>query len=214
MTNEKIEANFISRMTVDKENERLLLEEGIEYPDDDLRTFMTLKIMDVKDRQVRNGLKQLGWLSPNEAKALLTNPTGAEIVSTLKCGCVIADSKNTPAVRDGYEMGGYVKSFCSEHGAPDPMTTNTERAALWEALWDTGYLTREQTHEAVEAVIAYCARIPQADAGHVLVPREPTREMVAAACRDHGFPDGQAAIYVKGYRSMIEAALKEHDDGQ
>lgn len=33
-------------------------------------------------------------------------------MSKRKCGCVYADSKNTPAVRHGLEMGGYLKEAC------------------------------------------------------------------------------------------------------
>lgn len=36
-------------------------------------------------------------------------------MSTLKCGCVYADSRNTPAVREGYELGGYLKEACDKH---------------------------------------------------------------------------------------------------
>lgn len=38
-------------------------------------------------------------------------------MSALKCGCVIATPKNTESVRKGFEMGGYVKSFCYRHGS-------------------------------------------------------------------------------------------------
>jgi hypothetical protein len=37
-------------------------------------------------------------------------------MSTLKCGCVYADSNNTSSVRKGYEMGGYLKTPCHRHG--------------------------------------------------------------------------------------------------
>lgn len=33
----------------------------------------------------------------------------------LMCGCVIADSRNTPSVRKGFGVSGYVKKFCAEH---------------------------------------------------------------------------------------------------
>lgn len=42
--------------------------------------------------------------------------------------------------------------------------------------------------------------------GWKLVPMEPTAEMVAAACRDHGYPGGTRSVYVLGYRSMLAAA--------
>ncbi|MDX4957894.1 hypothetical protein [Delftia acidovorans] len=42
--------------------------------------------------------------------------------------------------------------------------------------------------------------------GFALVPMEPTKEMVAAACRDHGYPGGSRSAYVLGYRSMLAAA--------
>lgn len=43
-----------------------------------------------------------------------------------KCGCTIADGEDT-AVRKGYELGGYVKSFCEEHEVKgNPMTNTTE----------------------------------------------------------------------------------------
>jgi hypothetical protein len=42
-----------------------------------------------------------------------------EAVSTEKCGCVYADALNTPSVRAGYEVGGYLISACAEH-APEP----------------------------------------------------------------------------------------------
>lgn len=42
--------------------------------------------------------------------------------------------------------------------------------------------------------------------GFALVPVEPTKEMVAAACRDHGYPGGSRSAYVLGYRSMLAAA--------
>jgi hypothetical protein len=32
-----------------------------------------------------------------------------------KCGCIYTDARNTPAVRDGCEMGGYIKTPCAEH---------------------------------------------------------------------------------------------------
>lgn len=41
--------------------------------------------------------------------------------------------------------------------------------------------------------------------GFVLVPLEPTRNMVMAACKDHGFPGGDSGTYVRGYRSMLAA---------
>ena len=37
---------------------------------------------------------------------------------TIKCGCVIADSKDR-SVQLGYELGGYVKEFCAEHDKDD-----------------------------------------------------------------------------------------------
>lgn len=37
----------------------------------------------------------------------------------LKCGCVIADSRNTSSVRKGIEVGGYVKEFCEKHSRDD-----------------------------------------------------------------------------------------------
>lgn len=36
-------------------------------------------------------------------------------MSKLKCGCVMATSKNTDSVRKGFELGGYVKQFCAKH---------------------------------------------------------------------------------------------------
>jgi hypothetical protein len=36
-------------------------------------------------------------------------------MSKRKCGCVYADKYNTPAVRKGYEQGGYLKKACFEH---------------------------------------------------------------------------------------------------
>lgn len=35
----------------------------------------------------------------------------------LKCGCVISDSRNTPAVRKGFEVSGSIKSRCAKHEA-------------------------------------------------------------------------------------------------
>lgn len=37
----------------------------------------------------------------------------------LKCGCVYADANNTPAVRNHFESGGYLKYACPAHAA-DP----------------------------------------------------------------------------------------------
>ncbi len=36
-------------------------------------------------------------------------------MGTKKCGCVVADSKNTFSVRKGFEMSGYIKSRCAKH---------------------------------------------------------------------------------------------------
>lgn len=36
-------------------------------------------------------------------------------MSNKKCGCVIADHCNTSAVRNGYELGGYIKTRCNRH---------------------------------------------------------------------------------------------------
>lgn len=35
-----------------------------------------------------------------------------------KCGCIYATAQNTPTVRAGYEMGGYLKEPCPEHSPP------------------------------------------------------------------------------------------------
>lgn len=49
------------------------------------------------------------------------------ITMKLKCGCVIATTKNTASVRKGYECGGYVKEFCGEHQTrKDDMVTYRE----------------------------------------------------------------------------------------
>lgn len=45
--------------------------------------------------------------------------TKSDAVEDGKCGCIYATAANTKAVRDGYEMGGYVKEFCPEHAKPD-----------------------------------------------------------------------------------------------
>lgn len=50
-------------------------------------------------------------------------------MSKLKCGCVVADSRNTAAVRKGFEMGGYVKHFCAEH-KPKLYATNEQHAVV------------------------------------------------------------------------------------
>lgn len=41
--------------------------------------------------------------------------------------------------------------------------------------------------------------------GWKLVPVEPTKEMVAAACREHGYPGGNRRVYALGYRAMLNA---------
>lgn len=48
-----------------------------------------------------------------------------------KCTCVYATAKNTPAVRQGYEMGGYVKSSagCPVHDTAPPPTAEVEKDA-------------------------------------------------------------------------------------
>lgn len=55
----------------------------------------------------------------------------------------------------------------------------------------------------------YAHPIPSAPAvpeGWKLVPVEPTKAMVDAACEKHGYPCGDRYIYAKGYRSMLAAA--------
>jgi len=41
--------------------------------------------------------------------------------------------------------------------------------------------------------------------GFVLVPLQPTREMVIRACKDHGYPGGDGRAYSRGYLSMLAA---------
>lgn len=36
-------------------------------------------------------------------------------MSERKCGCVIATEINTPSVKRGFEVGGYIKEFCDQH---------------------------------------------------------------------------------------------------
>lgn len=36
-------------------------------------------------------------------------------MSERKCGCIYADAKNSPDVRSGHELGGYLKSRCPKH---------------------------------------------------------------------------------------------------
>lgn len=61
---------------------------------------------------------------------------------------------------------------------------------------------RQAVIEAFSGVQALSA----APAGWKLVPVEPTKEMVAAACREHGYPGGSRAAYVLGYKSMLAAS--------
>jgi hypothetical protein len=42
--------------------------------------------------------------------------------------------------------------------------------------------------------------------GWKLVPIEPTREMVQAACDKHGYPGGDRFTYARGYKAMLAAA--------
>ena len=42
--------------------------------------------------------------------------------------------------------------------------------------------------------------------GWKLVPVEPTREMIQAACDKHGYPGGSRWVYRDGYRTMLTAA--------
>lgn len=53
-------------------------------------------------------------------------------MSKRKCGCVYADRYNTKAVRDGFEMGGYVKDFCEQH-KPKRMQARIDELEQWVA---------------------------------------------------------------------------------
>lgn len=58
-----------------------------------------------------------------------------------KCTCVYATAKNTPAVRDGFEMGGYVKEACPLHAAAEPAQNDRE---LLEAAAKAAGITLHQ----------------------------------------------------------------------
>jgi hypothetical protein len=64
-----------------------------------------------------------------------------------KCGCIIANAANTPAVRNGYEMGGYVKSFCAEHAVKTwtDADANNVAKALVQCKLEIEQLTAENT---------------------------------------------------------------------
>lgn len=47
-------------------------------------------------------------------------------MSTRACGCVYADAKNTPAIRAGHEMGGYLKKACPQHSDPMAASRNPD----------------------------------------------------------------------------------------
>ena len=47
-------------------------------------------------------------------------------------------------------------------------------------------------------------------AGLVLAPKEPDKEMVDQACRDHGFPAGDRHVYARGYASMLESWTRRY----
>lgn len=45
----------------------------------------------------------------------------------MTCKCVYATADNTPAVRDGYEMGGYLKEECDECKSKEAETSEAVR---------------------------------------------------------------------------------------
>ena len=111
-------------------------------------------------------------------------------------GRVVATSRNTSSVRKGVEMGGYIKS-------PELFTADQMRA---------------YGQACVEALTP----APQVQGDMVLVPREPTPEMVEVICDRHAgksvWPDdyGHPARAIRrrqareGYRAMLAvAALNE-----
>lgn len=74
-------------------------------------------------------------------------------MSKLKCGCVIATSKNTASVRKGFEMGGYVKKWCHKH---DPQASRSGVSGLrgsmkgeisYEEGWDAPLEPCEISHQ-------------------------------------------------------------------
>ena len=64
------------------------------------------------------------------------------------------------------------------------------------------YRPVQQERGAIEALVP---------PGWKLVPDEPTKEMIARACKDHGYPGGSRRIYRDGYRSMLDAAPSAPD---
>jgi len=41
---------------------------------------------------------------------------------------------------------------------------------------------------------------------YVVMPKEPTKEMVQRACDDHGYPSGDSSNFSRGYKSMLSAS--------
>lgn len=99
-------------------------------------------------------------------------------MSEHKCGCVYADAKNTPAVRNGYEVGGYLKTPCKGHAAmnthPNDEKPYSEeevaraREVLIDALRNSGAeetaRIMSRTHDrddwwAASAIRAICAAL-------------------------------------------------------
>lgn len=81
-------------------------------------------------------------------------------MSRAQCGCIYATSQNTKSVRDGYEMGGYVKTFCDRHKvegweyAEESLALREGRQRLFDLIESmTGFTCLEDDMSEIEQVV-------------------------------------------------------------
>lgn len=64
--------NYVTRVEVDKDLGAIMIESGVEYPNEPLLSRFSMQMIQTKDKLIREGLKQLGWIPPEEAAAVPT----------------------------------------------------------------------------------------------------------------------------------------------
>ena len=131
----------------------------------------------------------------------------------------------SPVWRDkpGYWNAQFPKSskplYLAPGAQPAPSFADAYQGAMEEvAIWKMRALEAEDMNRKFIAEINGPAHMgepvqpaqpaPSIPEGWKLVPIEPTKEMVQKACTDHGYPNGDHSVYVRGYRSMLAAAPK------
>ncbi len=147
-------------------------------------------------------LPKLQWVSANHS---LETPIGSKLFTAppepaprLPEGCMWAVTKG------GHSICQPPKSFCQKGAA---LSSEEVREMVGRLRRDTGsrIVAESKCHEAADLIERLAARVPD---GCVVVPMEPTKEMVAASWHAAGsvrFGDGQEKYIAVAYQAMISA---------